>query len=83
MKRLEKLEKSRTFQKDNFDAKTGDVKTEMGAGVMLYSVSGSARASAKEARKVEEEISKARRDGRLAECSCFCRKSSEDWIRQR
>lgn len=33
------LEKSRTFQKNNFDAKTGDVKTELGAGVMLYSVS--------------------------------------------
>lgn len=61
------LEKSRDFQKNNFDAKTGDVKTEMGAGVMLYSVSGSARASAKEARKVEEEISKAKKDGRLAQ----------------
>jgi hypothetical protein len=61
------LEKSRDFQKNNFDAKTGDVKTDMGAGVLLYSVSGSARASAKEARKVEEEISKAKKDGRLAQ----------------
>jgi hypothetical protein len=61
------LEKSRQFQKNNYDAKTGDVNTEMGAGVMLYSVTGSARASAKEARKVEEEVSKAKRDGRLAQ----------------
>ena len=37
----------------------------MGAGVMLYSVTGSARASAKEARKVEEEVAKAKREGRL------------------
>lgn len=60
------LDRARESQKNNFDAKTGDVKTEMGAGVMLYSVSGSARASAKEARRVEEEITKAKRDGRLA-----------------
>jgi hypothetical protein len=33
---------------------------------MLYSVSGSTRASAKEARKVTEEVEKAKRDGRLA-----------------
>jgi hypothetical protein len=33
---------------------------------MLYSVTGSARASAKEARRVDEEVSKAKRDGRLA-----------------
>jgi hypothetical protein len=61
------LERSRDAQKNNFDAKTGDVKTDMGAGVMLYSVSGSARASAKEARRVEEEISKAKKSGALAE----------------
>lgn len=61
------LTRSREAQKNNFDAKTGDVKTEMGAGVILYSVSGSARASAKEARHVEEEISKAKKSGKLAE----------------
>jgi len=60
------LTKAREFQKGNYDAKTGDVNTEMGAGVMLYSVTGSARASAKEARKVEEEISKAKGEGKLA-----------------
>lgn len=61
------LEKARDFQKGNYDAKTGDVKTDMGAGVVLYSVTGSARASAKEARKVREEMEKAKKDGRLAQ----------------
>ncbi len=60
------LDKAREFQKNNYDSKTGDVKTELGAGVMLYSVTGSTRASAKEARRAEEEIQKAKRDGRLA-----------------
>lgn len=59
------LEKAREFQKNNFNSKTGDVNTDLGAGVMLYSVTGSARASAKEARRVDEEISQAKRDGRL------------------
>lgn len=61
------LERSREFQKNNYDAKTGNVNTDLGAGVMLYSVTGSARASAKEARKVEEQVAEAKRDGRLAQ----------------
>jgi len=63
----DKLTKARDFQKGNYDAKTGNVNTDMGAGVMLYSVTGSARASAKEARKVEEEITKAKQAGRLSQ----------------
>jgi len=61
----ELLERSRQAQKGNYDAKTGGVNTDLGAGVMLYSVSGSVRASAKEARKVEEELEKAKKEGRL------------------
>jgi hypothetical protein len=61
------LNKAREFQKGNYDAKTGNVNTSMGAGVLLYSVTGSARASAKEARKVEEEIARAKRAGKLAQ----------------
>lgn len=61
------LDRARTFQKNNYDAKTGAVNTDMGAGIVLYSVTGSARASAKEARKTEEEIKKAKDDGRLSE----------------
>lgn len=60
------LQKARAFQQNNYDAKSGNVNTDLGAGVMLYSVTGSARASAKEARKVEEEIAEAKRDGRLS-----------------
>lgn len=59
------LERSREFQKKNYDAKTGNVNTDMGAGIVLYSVTGSARASAKEARKVKEEVARAKSDGRL------------------
>lgn len=59
------LDKSREFQKKNYDPKSGDVNTEMGAGVVLYSVTGSARASAKEARKVKEELAKAKAEGRV------------------
>lgn len=63
------LERARQFQKDNYNTETGEVKTDLGAGVMLYSVTGSARASAKEARRVEEEMANAKRDGRLAQAA--------------
>jgi len=61
----EVVERSRKYQKSNYDGETGNVKTEDGAGVMLYAVSGSVRASAKEARKVKEDMKKAKRDGLL------------------
>jgi hypothetical protein len=53
------LDRSREFQKSNFDVKTGNVNTDLGAGVMLYSVSGSSRASAQETRKAKEKIAQA------------------------
>ncbi len=59
------LEKSRDFQKGNFDDKTGAVNTAMGAGVVLYSVSSSNRASAQDARKVNEAVVKAKKEGKL------------------
>ncbi len=59
------LDKSREFQKKNYDVATGDVNTDMGAGIVLYSVTGSARASAKEARKVKEELARAKEEGRI------------------
>lgn len=59
------LDKARQFQKDNFDTRTKNVKTDMGAGVVLYSVSGSARASAAEAREAKEAIAIAKREGKL------------------
>jgi hypothetical protein len=60
------LAKSREYQKKNFDTKTGDVKTDKGAGVVLYSVTGSARASAKEARRAKEVVESAKKSGKLA-----------------
>lgn len=61
------LNKSKEYQQKNFDAKTGETKTDMGAGVVLYSVTGSARASAKEARKAKEEIEIAKKSGKLSQ----------------
>lgn len=60
------LNKAREFQKNNYNSKTGDVNTDLGAGVVLYSITGSVRASAKEARKVEEAIQQAKREGKLS-----------------
>lgn len=62
----EALKKAREYQKGNYDAKTGKSKTDRGAGIVLYSVSGSTRASAKEARRVQEEMEEAKRNGTLA-----------------
>lgn len=61
------LDRAREYQKKNLNTETGEVNTDMGAGIVLYSVSGSSRASAKEARKVKEEMEEAKRDGRLAQ----------------
>ena len=61
------LERSRDYQKGNYDSESGNVKTEDGAGIMLYAVSGSVRGSAKEARKAAEVIEKAKKDGVLNE----------------
>ncbi len=62
----EVLERSRKYQKGNYNEEDGSVKTDDGAGIILYSVSGSVRASAKEARKVKADISKAKAEGKIA-----------------
>lgn len=61
----EVIEKSRNYQKGNFDDETGNVSTADGAGVMLYAVSGSVRGTAKDARKAKEYIAKANKEGKL------------------
>lgn len=61
------LTRSRNYQKGNLESKTGEVKTDRGAGIVLYSVSGTARASAKEARKVEEAMRKGKASGAIAQ----------------
>jgi hypothetical protein len=60
-----RLAESRNYQKGNYDAKTGNAKTEKAAGVMLYAVSGSVRASAPEAKFAKEQIQKAKDIGTL------------------
>jgi hypothetical protein len=61
------LERAREYQKGNINTTTGEVKSDRGAGVVLYSVSSSSRASAKEARKVQEKMEEAKRTGKLAQ----------------
>jgi hypothetical protein len=61
------LDRSRDYQKSNYDTRTGDAKTDMGAGVVLYSVSSSGRGSAVEARAAKDEIKKAKKAGKLKE----------------
>jgi len=61
------LKESRDFQTGNYDDKSGSVNTDMGAGVVLYSVSSSNRAAAQDARKVQEQVDKVKEDGKLAQ----------------
>ncbi len=63
----EVLDDARDYQKQNYDVKTNSVSTGDAAGVVLYSVSGSARASAAEAREAKEKIADAKRAGKLKE----------------
>ncbi|NJL15319.1 MAG: hypothetical protein HC913_21495, partial [Microscillaceae bacterium] len=60
-----KLKKSQEYQRDNV-ATSGDIRTERGAGVALYSVASTQRSTAKQARRAQELVEKARQDGVLA-----------------
>jgi hypothetical protein len=59
------LERSRNYQKNNYDTKTNSAVTGKAAGVLLYSVSSSARASAKEAKMAAIKIEQAKKAGKL------------------
>jgi len=60
------LRRSREYQKFNFNADTKSEITGDAAGVMLYSISSTARASAKDAQKAEVVIAQAKKQGKLA-----------------
>jgi hypothetical protein len=60
------LKKSKDYQRGNYDPKTGEARTAMGAGVVLYSVTGSARATAKDARKIKEDMDAAKKTGKIS-----------------
>ena len=59
------LNKSRQYQNGNFDLKTNSTLTGKSAGVMLYSLSSTTRASAKDAKKAKDLIEKARKEGKI------------------
>jgi hypothetical protein len=58
-----KLVAARNYQKKNFAA--GTASTADAAGVLLYSVSGNARATAKEKRRVKEVLKTAKTQGKI------------------
>ncbi|MBL0340316.1 MAG: terpene cyclase/mutase family protein [Bacteroidetes bacterium] len=59
------LDKSRDYQKGNIDTETDNVVTESAAGVVLYSVSGSTRASSKETGEAKATLKKAKKEGKI------------------
>ena len=61
---VQALDKSRDYQKDNVDA-DGRVRTDAAAGVSLYAISGSQRATAKEARRAQELVEEGAKRGKL------------------
>jgi sulfur transfer complex TusBCD TusB component (DsrH family) len=61
----ETLQQSRNYQKSNYSVEDASGSTTDGAGVMLYSVSSSSRASATEAKRAKKEIQVAKDSGIL------------------
>jgi hypothetical protein len=59
------LKRSRDYQSGNFDVKTNSVVTGKAAGIMLYGLSSTTRASAKEAREAKDLVEKARKEGKI------------------
>jgi squalene-hopene cyclase-like protein len=62
----EVLDRARTYQKSNFDAKSGRASSEAAAGVELYAFGGAFRANASEASQAEGLIKAAKDSGKLA-----------------
>lgn len=59
------LVRSKNYQMGNFDTATKSTVTSNAAGIMLYSLSGTTRASAKESEKAVKLIQKAKEDGKI------------------
>ena len=62
----EKLDASRNYQKSNYNAETEAVKSDDGAGVVLYAVSSSVRGSATEAKEAEELLEEGKKSGKIS-----------------
>lgn len=61
----DKMDAARNYQKSNYDADNNTVKTEDGAGIMLYAVSSSVRGSAAEAKEAETLFEEAKSSGKI------------------
>ena len=53
------------YQNGNFDANTNAVVTDKAAGVMLYGLSSTTRASAKESRRAKDIVEAAKKEGKI------------------
>ena len=71
------LKKSRDYQNGNFDTKTNAAVTDKAAGVMLYGLSSTTRASAKESRRAKDLVAKAKKEGKIKD-----EKVTEDNLRE-
>lgn len=59
------MERSRKYQNSNFDISTNAVATDKAAGVMLYGLSSTTRASAKESKRAQDLVDKAKSEGKI------------------
>ncbi len=60
------LVRSKEYQQGNLDVHSGEVRTDAAAGVSLYALTGTQRATARDARKTEEILSEAKGKGLVA-----------------
>ncbi|MEO8516747.1 MAG: prenyltransferase/squalene oxidase repeat-containing protein [Flavobacterium sp.] len=60
-----KIDAARNYQKSNYNPTDNSVKTDDGAGVMLYAVSSSVRGSAAEAQEAEKLFEEAKTSGKI------------------
>ena len=59
------MDRSRKYQNSNFDVSTNAPVTTRAAGVMLYGLSSTTRASAKESKRAQDLVDKAKKEGKI------------------
>jgi hypothetical protein len=59
------MDRSRKYQNSNFDVNTNSAVTSKAAGVMLYGLSSTTRASAKESKRAQDLVDKAKSEGKI------------------
>ncbi len=63
----EVLDRGYKYQNSNFNVETKSAVTDKAAGVMLYGVSSTTRASAKESKRARDLVQKAKREGKISD----------------